>query len=217
MNNEDQSNIPVGQPGPYKEIRRTIMNIFKVAKLPKPTDPITRPDGLDTRLDSVLVAQLDNLDSDGGEACELLIKITESIDTELAAIDEISRPVELISEPRRIVNVVYWVETEINNGGLSQFYFNSAGDNAVIAPSLLRKIDLHDLASIIERANAHFPNATPPRDREQRMDILDDVEEQAEDAWSELESEFHQKNIICQPELIKHIRANRIAFFKLDE
>ncbi len=216
MTNDDQPNIPVGQPAPFSAIRRTIINTFKIGKSPKPAEPIIRPEGLDTRLDPALAADLDTLDPNGNEALQLLFKVTDSIEFELEAIDQITRPVDLISEPRRIVIVAYWIENEINNGGLAQYYLNSSGDNAAIAPDLLRKIDLPDLASIIERANAFFPNANPPRDRAERLDILDEVEEQAEDAWDELTSEFYQKNIICQPAIIKLIRENKNDFFKLD-
>ena len=168
MTNDDQPNIPVGQPAPFSAIRRTIINTFKIGKSPKPAEPIIRPEGLDTRLDPALAADLDTLDPNGNEALQLLFKVTDSIEFELEAIDQITRPVDLISEPRRIVIVAYWIENEINNGGLAQYYLNSSGDNAAIAPDLLRKIDLPDLASIIERANAFFPNANPPRDRAER-------------------------------------------------
>ena len=135
MNNDDQPNIPVGQPAPFSAIRRTIINTFKIGKSPKPAEPIIRPEGLDTRLDPALAADLDTLDPNGNEALQVLFKVTDSIGEELAAIDQITCPVDLISEPRRIVIVAYWIESEINNGGLAQYYLNSSGDNAGCPPS----------------------------------------------------------------------------------
>jgi len=177
--------------------------------------PFTRPEGLDTRLDGALAAQLDAIDPSGPEALQVISSIMDSINAEFKAIDERACPVDLLDEPRRIVYVTYWIEAEINNGGLSQYFFNSSGDNAAIAPELVRTLGELELVSILERANACFPNGYPTRNFLQRYDVLEEIEEEAEEKWEALDAEYHEKNIICQLALIAYIREHKSSFYKL--
>lgn len=140
----------------------------------------------------------------------------DSIYAELDAIGASEAGVDLLDEPRRAVYIAYWVEAEINNGGLSQYYLNSAGNHAALAPDILYRLELPELADIVEQANAFFPDGVPPRDRAQRLDMLDEVEKQANDTWSKLGSAFYASGIACQPALITYIRNNTPAFYKID-
>jgi hypothetical protein len=38
---------------------------------------------------------------------------------------------EALSVPERVISLVSWADFEIENGSLSQFYYNRAGDDAV--------------------------------------------------------------------------------------
>lgn len=64
------------------------------------------------------------------------------------------------------VLVAIWVlEADVNNGGLDQYHFNSAGDFAFYAEQALQSIGAHAMARIVARANSLFGPDGPPRDR----------------------------------------------------
>lgn len=72
-----------------------------------------------------------------------------------------------LSRPERVFILVWELEAEVNNGGFSQFYFNSAADRARDTAAALRTIGAERTASIVDRANASFPGG-PPADRSAR-------------------------------------------------
>jgi len=181
----------------------------------KAPDPV-RPDGLDKRLSLETMAEHDEFDPNDPEAYQVAGNVMMSIYEELAAIDERADALHLISEPRLRLYAVYWVEAEINNGGLSQYYYNSSGNQANQAPQYLRDLGLNEAAEILEEANALFPNATPPSNRQARMATLDDIGEDAFEHWNTLDNRFYESNINFQPNMITYIRNNRPEFYKLN-
>jgi hypothetical protein len=77
-----------------------------------------------------------------------------------------------LSDPERTFMLVSILEGEVNNGGFDQYYFNTAGDGALDTPAALRAIGAEHTAAIVERANAVFGAAGPPRDRHARQEAL---------------------------------------------
>lgn len=195
----------------YSNVREAIIHSYAD---PNPIDrsSLKRPEGLDTRLDSSFAQYLRSLDPDSSEALQVLFKVNESIYEELCEINSSILPVELISKPRQVVNAVYWTESEVNNGGFSQFYLNSSGDFAADAPEFIREVGLPAFADLVDRANAHWP-CPPPRDRGVRLDMLDDVEAEADEDWERLSSAFYESEIDCLPYLIRYILKNESEFF----
>jgi hypothetical protein len=90
-----------------------------------------------------------------------------------------------ISDTETMVNAYYWFKVEINNGGLHQYFFNSAGD---YWPYVMMALDECDDTDGIERF-AHvlgiFPDSKPEIDRGKRWDQLDQMREKDEDGmWA---------------------------------
>lgn len=75
----------------------------------------------------------------------------------------------------RVLIAIWCLESEVNNGGFDQFYFNSAGDYAHVVPEMLKAIEAHRMAAIVERANAQFGEGGPPLDRDERQDALEQL------------------------------------------
>jgi uncharacterized protein DUF4375 len=71
-----------------------------------------------------------------------------------------------------IVDLVEAWEGEVNNGGLHQFFNNSAGDNTAQTIQALEIIGAFKMADILRRAAEKFPGKMPPKDREARMEVL---------------------------------------------
>jgi len=75
-------------------------------------------------------------------------------------------------EPSRILLAAHWCQSEVNNGGFSQFFSNSTGVLAPEAVQAFRAIGMPQVADAIQRAMALFgPNY--PRDRGKREDALE--------------------------------------------
>lgn len=61
-----------------------------------------------------------------------------------------------LSNPERVFFCVWSLEAEVNNGGFSRFFYNSAGDYAAETPGALKTIGAAGMADLVERAMAVF-------------------------------------------------------------
>jgi hypothetical protein len=80
---------------------------------------------------------------------------------------------EGLTDAERNFLAIWTLEADVNNGGFDQYFFNSAGDHALIAPNALQAIGALQAAAIVEAANAVFGPAGPPRDRDERQRALE--------------------------------------------
>jgi hypothetical protein len=74
--------------------------------------------------------------------------------------------------PEQIVDLVRWLDREVENGGFHQFFNNSPGDKTAETFAALETIGAPRTAGILRRAAAMFPSGMPPQDRDARMEIL---------------------------------------------
>jgi hypothetical protein len=95
-----------------------------------------------------------------------------------------------LSAAEQVFVAIWSLEADVNNGGFSQYFFNSAGDYAAHAPGALRAIGAGTMAGIVEQANAQFGAGGPPADRDERQSALDKIGAKAEEAWNELDGRF---------------------------
>ncbi|MFN8299535.1 MAG: DUF4375 domain-containing protein [Chitinophagales bacterium] len=71
-----------------------------------------------------------------------------------------------LSSPRQAIYIVWQVESEVNNGGFDQFYFNSSGRFANKAENAFKEIGSAKFANLMHRANKTYNanNETPLSD-----------------------------------------------------
>ena len=100
-------------------------------------------------------------------------------------------PFAELSEPERVFVAIWTLEADVNNGGFDQYFLNSSGDHAWFAPRALRAIGAETMAGIVERANAPFGTEGPPASRDERLAMLDAVQDEAADEWSRLDEAFY--------------------------
>jgi Domain of unknown function (DUF4375) len=74
---------------------------------------------------------------------------------------------------------------EVNNGGLSQFFYNSGGDRALEALEALQAIGSTETLSILRAAFSLFPAGKPHRLTEERQRELEAIPDSALDALDE--------------------------------
>ena len=104
---------------------------------------------------------------------------------------------------------VWWLEAEVNNGGFEQYYDNSSGDIAYLAPSHLRSIGAEHTAVIVEQAGRAFGPEGPPADRVTRQLILEGFGDDVLECWGELDSAFLAYEDNLSDLLAAYMRANR--------
>ena len=117
-----------------------------------------------------------------------------------------------LSNPERVFLCVWDLEAEVNNGGFSQFFDNSAGDYAAETPGALKTIGAAGMADLVERAMAVFGAAGPPTDREKRFEAIEALPESEKERWEELDAAFIK---LPSPEagLRAFVEAHRSEFY----
>jgi uncharacterized protein DUF4375 len=88
---------------------------------------------------------------------QVLIRLSESEQTKFGK-EEFARQ----SLPQKVFSAIWSVESEVNNGGFSQYFLNSSAETAPFVVEALRTIGAPDTAAICERAIAvAFPSGLP--------------------------------------------------------
>jgi hypothetical protein len=204
--------------GSYDDVRK---QAFSAADSLAPRgQPPQRPANLDKRLPHELAAKLRSLfpatrdNSDALNDC--YFEVLGSIWDELQAIDKDQFWYELLSPARRAVVLAEELDGEVNNGGFDQYYLNSSGDGAALAPAALKQLGRDKAAAIAERANAQFPGG-PPADRALRLKAMDKLGGAAGTAWEQLDTDFYhldEKDALGLDALVPYILAHESEFFR---
>ena len=97
-----------------------------------------------------------------------------------------------LTEPQKLFYYNQNLEREINNGGFNQFFRNSSGDNSHETVLSLKAIGAEKTSDILQKAIDQFPDKKVPKDRDQRMEIVTQIEGNANEIWDELDQEFYK-------------------------
>lgn len=85
-------------------------------------------------------------------------------------------------------------ESEVNDGGVSQFFFNSSGDGTIETLAALKKLDPATAAAFEELLDC-FPNRTVPKDREARRSLMERLGEDVEKRFDDFDQTLYQHNL----------------------
>ena len=96
--------------------------------------------------------------------------------------------IEKLNEHERVFFVTQTLEQELNNGGFSQFFYNSGGDFSNELVDAFTKIGALKTAEICKKALAVF-NGKVPVDRDKREELLDSLD--CDDMLSECDDAFY--------------------------
>ncbi len=147
----------------------------------------------------------------GGKVESILKSKTEQ--DAIMAIDNLLTPV-FYKKPKSLTqserNIVYIeeMEREVNNRGLDQFFVNSSGDYAEETVEALKLIKSIRFLKILETAIEQFPNAKPPKDRDERLEVMERIEDKAAPIWGALDDEFYRYDEDIYNLMIAYVRAN---------
>ena len=118
---------------------------------------------------------------------ESILKIQEILWKKTELFDDF----ENLNEAEKTFLYVEILEAEINNGGFDQFFFNSSGDYANETLEALKRIGATKTAKLVEEAYSYFPEDPIPKNNEKRREILENIDEQTSEKWTQLEDKFY--------------------------
>jgi hypothetical protein len=117
-----------------------------------------------------------------------------------------------MTEPQKLFSYNQDLEREVNNGGFSQYFINTSGDNAHETVLSLKAIGADKTANILQKAIDQFPSKTVPKDRDKRTKMVEEIEETAEAVWSDLDQKFYEYEDDLNTLNIEYVRKHKEFF-----
>lgn len=114
------------------------------------------------------------------------------LDERVNELSDYGEDLSKLTEPQKVLLFVENLEREVNNGGFNQFYFNSSGDYAHETLDGLKTIGANKMADILAKANSVWPDQTVPKDRTERQEVQETIEEQADPVWGQCDDDFYE-------------------------
>ena len=139
-------------------------------------------------------------------------KLIMDLDTYLCELSSYGNELEKLTEPEKTFYYNQYLEKEINNGGFNQYFYNSSGDFAHQTLISLRQINAIKTADILQLAIDQFPNSIVAKDRSERQEILETIEEKADEVWEQLDKRFLEYEDNLYDLNIEFIKQNRSSF-----
>jgi hypothetical protein len=117
-----------------------------------------------------------------------------------------------MTEHQKLFSYNQDLEREVNNGGFCQYFINTSGDNAHETVQSLKAIGADKTAELLQKAIDQFPGKTVPKDRDQRTEIVEKIEETAEEVWNDLDQKFYEYEDDLNTLNIEYVRKHKEFF-----
>lgn len=111
---------------------------------------------------------------------------------------------------------IWMLEAEVNNGGFSQYMFNSAGDQGEFVLEALREVGAGPVAETCEQFYVMLPGGRPARTQDERQAQLDSAadiigEVEFEERCGVLEQRFYALEEDLRSLVVAYVRANGLV------
>ena len=128
---------------------------------------------------------------------DFVVAMTEHLDNKTQYGEDMSA----LSEAERIFYITQTLEMEVNNGGFSQFFYNSSGNFSNELVGAFTAIGANATAAICRKAISAFGRDIPV-DRDEREEMLDELEsdefneilEECDKAFCDYEDNLNELN-----------------------
>ncbi len=134
------------------------------------------------------------------------------IDNYVEELCEYGERLEKLTEAQKTFYYNQCLEREVNNGGFNQYFYNSSGDYSHETIEALKAIGANRTSSILQKAISQFPNKLAPKDRDERIALLQQIENFANEKWDELDKEFYKYEDNLNELNIEFIKRNKNDF-----
>jgi len=114
-----------------------------------------------------------------------LIELSEGDQTSFGRIDFREQ-----SEEQQMFSAIWELESQVNNGGFAQYFGSADGHTANFAVAALKRIGASRCADIVARALRTATSGVLPDEQTARVQIINDLNQQAQEALESLDQEF---------------------------
>ncbi len=117
-----------------------------------------------------------------------------------------------LTKEQQMYLAVYMLDAEINNGGHSQYFFNSTGDDWQNALDGLKAMGMEDRAAVFQRSLDYFGAKGPSSDRKTRQTQLSKIYRKHEADFNKLDSQYYDSKESVEVGLIRFVIQNAPKF-----
>ncbi len=114
--------------------------------------------------------------------------------------------------PQQHYNSVARLDGEVCNGGFSQYFFNSSGDDWREALAGLEAMGSKERLAIFREVLAKFGTAGPSEKREERMEQLAKVERASDRAFNQFDSRYYSSTEVIDVMVMRYVLKHPEAF-----
>ncbi len=119
--------------------------------------------------------------------------------------------IEKLNKAQKVLYVTYELEAEVNNGGFSQYFYNSSGNlSNELVPSF-KAIGAERTAEICQKAVSVFGDSVPV-DRNEREECYDKMGDDVSELLSECDHEFYEYEDDIMELQYKFVMENQDSF-----
>jgi hypothetical protein len=117
---------------------------------------------------------------------------SDNINKSIIELDNYVSRLDELNEKQQVFLFNQNLEREVNNGGFNQYFRNSSGDFANETLKSLEDIKAFTTADILRKAIDQFPNNKVPKVSTDRIKVIDQIEEDANPVWEQLDQKFFE-------------------------
>jgi hypothetical protein len=117
-----------------------------------------------------------------------------------------------LTVPQRHYGAVSMLDAEVRNGGFSQYFFNSSGDNWRDALAGLEAMGSKERLAIFSEVLAKFGAAGPSEDREMRMGQLSKIAKAEDALFDPFDSRYYKSTEVIDVMVMRYVLKNPDAF-----
>jgi hypothetical protein len=117
---------------------------------------------------------------------------------------------DVLTQCEKNIVFIEELEREVNNGGFSQYFYNSSGDYAMETITALKTVKSKIFLELLNNAVKKFPDGTVPKDRDERDELLETMEDDS--VWDSLDESFYQYEEDIYSLMIDYIKNNMKEF-----
>lgn len=117
-----------------------------------------------------------------------------------------------LSKPQQAIYIIWGMESEVNNGGFNQYYYNSSGQFAKFAPEALKLVGAKQFAALMHTANDVYEKEKDRITKEQDGTIEGFSKSYDNNPLEKFDDQYHKLKEPLMELQIAFIRKNKTAF-----
>lgn len=117
-----------------------------------------------------------------------------------------------LTRPQHLYSCLFMCDAEICNGGFSQYFVNSSGNDWTDALSAFKELGFHERTAMMKEAIAFFGEDGPSVDRDQRQVQLSQISQNDADVFRKLEDRYYACSENIDVFVARYVLAHPDAF-----